>query len=133
MRQTKLKMIISITYLFILSCNTTVWTLQLKFIELAERLVQTEHIGHMINAWLQVSVLTGMVITAIKFPKGHPYEWIIFLFSSWILIPNSLYNSLSSKYCMDDHYWLGLIPLGIFMLSFLAYSNQLYKRYFLGN
>lgn len=133
MRQSKLKMIIAITYLFILSCNTTIWTFQLKLIELAERLVQTEHISHMINAWLQLSVLVLLVVTAIKFTKGHPYEWIIFLFSSWILIPNSLYNSLSSKYCMDDHYWLGLIPLGIFMLSFLAYSNQLYKRYFLGN
>jgi hypothetical protein len=133
MKLTTLKLIAGVSYLFIVSCKTINRSQQIQLLAIGEHLFQLENTTRMINAWLQVAVVIAVIFTAMRFPRGYYYERILFLLTSWILIPNSLQNFVNSNQCGGQYSWVNLVTTGFFLLAFVSYSTILWNRYYYQN
>jgi hypothetical protein len=136
MKLSTVKLLAGISYLFILGCKTSELTLQFQFMKIGEGLFRIENTVQLINAWLQLFAVLALVLTAIRFPKGHSKERLLFLLSSWILLSNSVLNYTNFKICAPFAPWYSLVSIAftvIFWIAFLGYSSILWNRYYYQN
>ena len=136
MRSSIIKLVAGISYPLTLTCKASELTLQFQFMKIVDGLFRIENTGHLINSWLQLFAVIALVLTAILFPKGHSFERLLFLLSSWVLLSNSVLNYINFKICAPFAPWYSLVSLAIsviFWVAIFSYSRILWNKYYYQN